>query len=136
MPLFAKSGTAVDSVDVMGKPKGDRIEGVAAKPKSVSVAPLKKRNSKKLGVGLEEGRKKAKVQTIVDISPRQDGGIPPTQGSSARSTVVNQTKTKFPSRIYHPDARAFCRMNTSSSCPPFREIDVLTTEFDSRYMYM
>ena len=136
MPLFAKSGTAVNSADAMGKPKGNKIEGVAAKPKSVSFAPLKKRNSKKLGVVLEEGRKKAKVQTIVDIPPRRDGGIPPTQGCFARSTVVNQTKTKFPSRIYHPDARAFYRMNNGNACPPFREIDLLTTEFDRRYMYM
>ncbi len=96
MPLFAKSGTTVDSVDVMGKPKGNRIEGVAAKPKSVSFAPLKKRNSKKLGVGLEEGRKKAKVKTIVDISPRQDGGIPPTQRSSAALLWSTKPRPSFP----------------------------------------
>ena len=133
-----KSGTAVNSVDAAGKSKCNRIEGLAAKSKSVSLAPSKKRDLNKPGV-LEEGQKKAKSQTNVDSSPCQDGAIPPTQGSSASSTVGKRTKTKFPSRIYHPDARAFHRINTSSlneNACPFREIDILTTEFDSRYMYM
>jgi hypothetical protein len=121
---WKKSGTIVQPADGVGKPKGNRIEGVTAKSKSATCAPLKERDLNKLGV-LEEGLKKAEVQTFDDVSPRQDGAIPPTQESSDRpsesSAMVNRTDAEFPSRIEHPDVPV--RLVNQAGMHPFYRIN-------------
>ncbi|KAL3763785.1 hypothetical protein ACHAW5_000358 [Stephanodiscus triporus] len=59
-----KSGTIVQPADGVLKPKGNMIEGMTAKSKSMSCAPLKERDLNKPGV-LEEGLQKAEVQTMM-----------------------------------------------------------------------